>query len=76
MRNPGGYCCETDGNYSYTIDTRAATSFLTILDEKWALLDAPHGAFTAVPYLPRSLTPVAPAALPGRDLPHRPLDDE
>ncbi|MFF4607933.1 Gp19/Gp15/Gp42 family protein [Streptomyces sp. NPDC001339] len=51
LRNPSGFRSETDGNYAYTIDTRAAAGFLTILDEEWQLLGAARGAFTAVPYL-------------------------
>lgn len=51
LRNPGGYRSETEGTYAYTLDTRAAAGFLTILDDEWALLGVAHGAFTAVPYL-------------------------
>ena len=51
LRNPGGYRSETDGNYSYSLDTRAAAGFLTILDEELALLGAARGAWTAVPAL-------------------------
>ncbi|WP_329567679.1 Gp19/Gp15/Gp42 family protein [Streptomyces sp. NBC_01361] len=50
LRNPGGYRSETDENYAYTLDARAAAGFLTILDEEWALLGAARGAFTAAPW--------------------------
>ncbi len=77
LRNPGGYRSETDGNYSYTIDTRAAAGFLTILDEEWALLGAARGAFTAVSHL--GVRPHDPRHLlryPRGTGPYRPLDGE
>jgi len=38
IRNPEGYTQETDGNYSYSIDSRVASGRLSILPEEWALL--------------------------------------
>lgn len=35
LRNPDGYRTEQSGPFSYTVDTRAAAGFLTILDEEW-----------------------------------------
>lgn len=52
LRNPGGYTSETAGDYSYTIDTRAAAGYLTIPDADWALLGLNTGAFTITPALP------------------------
>lgn len=49
LRNPGGYRSETAGDYSYTIDTRAAAGYLTILDSEWRLLGVAPGAFTITP---------------------------
>jgi hypothetical protein len=38
IRNPEGYTQETDGNYSYTIDSSVASGRLMILPEEWAML--------------------------------------
>lgn len=45
LRNPDGYRSESAGGVSYTIDTRAAAGFLTILADEWLLLglSAPSG---------------------------------
>lgn len=56
LRNPDGYRSEAAGGVSYTIDTRAAAGFLTILDEEWALLGltsptSGSGAFSFGPVL-------------------------
>lgn len=56
LRNPEGYRSEGVGGVSYTIDSRVAAGFLTILDEEWALLGltAPAsrgGAFSFGPSL-------------------------
>lgn len=47
LKNPDGYRSEGAGEFSYTIDTRAAAGFLTILDEEWAELGVSRGAFAA-----------------------------
>lgn len=52
LRNPGGYTSETAGDYSYTIDVRAAAGYLTIPDTDWALLGVTAGAFTITPVMP------------------------
>jgi hypothetical protein len=57
LRNPGGYRSEQTGPFSYTIDTRAAAGFLTILDEEWRQLGV-SGAFTIDP------TPEMPTTVP------------
>lgn len=41
LRNPDGYRSESAGGVSYTLDTRAAAGFLTILADEWALLGMP-----------------------------------
>lgn len=47
LRNPGGYRQETEGEYSYSVDVRAAAGFLTVLDDEWADLGlVADGAFT------------------------------
>lgn len=38
LKNPDGYRSESMGGMSYTIDTRAAAGFLTILGEEWSFL--------------------------------------
>ncbi|MGY0063371.1 Gp19/Gp15/Gp42 family protein [Streptomyces sp. LZ34] len=77
LRNPGGYRSETDENYAYTIDTRAAAGFLTILDEEWSLLGAARGASTAVPYLdPIPHDPRHLVRYPRGTGPYLPLDHE
>lgn len=45
LRNPEGYRSEQTGPFSYTIDTRAAAGFLTILAEEWRDLGV-KGAFS------------------------------
>lgn len=51
IRNPSGYRQESDGDYSYSVDTRAAGGYLTILDSEWSLLGVTAGAFTITPKL-------------------------
>lgn len=51
LRNPDGYRQESEGGYSYTVDTRAAAGFLTVLDDEWKLLGYRDGAFTITPHL-------------------------
>lgn len=60
LKNPGGYRTETDGDYSYAIDTRAAAGFLTFLDDELSQLGA-RGAF--------NIDTVAAAGRFGRDRP-------
>lgn len=65
LRNPDGFRSESAGGVSYTIDTRAAAGFLTILADEWALLGliAPSsngGAFSFGP----SLGPARPGPVP------------
>lgn len=43
LRNPDGYRSESAGGVSYTLDTRAAAGFLTILADEWTLLGLPGG---------------------------------
>ncbi len=57
LRNPGGYRSETAGDYSYTLDTRAAAGYLTIPDSDWRLLGVRPGAFTIRPAFPRQPCP-------------------
>lgn len=45
LKNPDGYRSEGAGEFSYTIDTRAAAGFLTILDDEWAELGVSRTAF-------------------------------
>lgn len=52
LRNPGGFRSETAGDYSYTIDTRAAAGYLDIPDTDWRLLGITAGAFTIRPAYP------------------------
>lgn len=63
LRNPGGYRSETAGDYSYTIDDRAAAGYLTIPDTDWTLLGAGGGAFTIRPAFPRP-RPLPPSSRP------------
>lgn len=51
IRNPDGYAQETDGNYSYQIDSRVASGRLEILKSEWALLGVRAGAYTIRPYM-------------------------
>lgn len=58
LRNPDGYRQESEGGYSYTVDTRAAAGFLTVLDDEWALLGyRADGAFTIAPSLGAGAAP-------------------
>jgi hypothetical protein len=57
LRNPGGYRSETAGDYSYTVDTRAAAGYLTVLDDEWRLLGVSPGAFTITPAVDQSWRP-------------------
>lgn len=52
LRNPGGFRSESAGDYSYTIDTRAAAGYLTIPDTDWRLFGVTTGAFTIRPAFP------------------------
>lgn len=38
IKNPDGYTQETDGNYSYSIDSRVASGRLSLLAEEWGML--------------------------------------
>ncbi|WP_018686530.1 Gp19/Gp15/Gp42 family protein [Actinokineospora enzanensis] len=53
LRNPSGYTSETAGDYSYTLDVRAAAGYLTIPDTDWRDLgvNPRGGAFTIRPAL-------------------------
>lgn len=51
VRNPAGYRSESAGDYSYTVDTRAASGFLAVLPEEWAWLGVGNGAFTIEPHV-------------------------
>lgn len=61
LRNPDGYRSETAGGVSYTIDTRAAAGFLTILTEEWSMLGLapPTAAGKAFSFAPVLGTPTA-----------------
>lgn len=50
LRNPEGYRTEQSGPFSYTIDTRAAAGFLTVLAEEWRSL-GDGGMRTIAPYV-------------------------
>lgn len=65
LRNPDGYRSEAAGGVSYTIDTRAAAGFLTILAEEWSLLglSAPGGNGGTFSFGP-SLGPARPGPVP------------
>ncbi|MHB6907114.1 Gp19/Gp15/Gp42 family protein [Streptomyces sp. DB-54] len=52
-RNPEGYRAEGDGDYSYQLDSRAASGFLTLLPDELAMLGINRGAFTVAPATPR-----------------------
>lgn len=51
VRNPDGYRQESEDGYGYTLDTRAAAGFLTVLSDEWAQLGVRDGAFSIAPYL-------------------------
>lgn len=53
VRNPGGYRSETAGDYSYTMDSRAASGALIVLPDEWRLLGVGDGAFTIRPHTRR-----------------------
>lgn len=53
IRNPEGYTQETDGNYSYSIDSRVASGRLAILPEEWALLGYSQGVIVLSPRIKR-----------------------
>src|SRR5690606_10158648 len=53
IRNPEGYTQETDGNYSYSIDSRVASGRLSILPEEWALLGYSQGVIVLSPRIKR-----------------------
>lgn len=50
LRNPGGYRSESAGDYSYTVDSRAASGYLGVLPDEWRWLGIGDGAFTITPY--------------------------
>nr|WSZ97270.1 phage Gp19/Gp15/Gp42 family protein [Streptomyces sp. NBC_00857] len=52
-RNPDGYRAETEGDYSYQLDSRAAAGFLTLLPDELTMLGIGKGAFTIAPTNPR-----------------------
>ncbi|MEJ8652742.1 MULTISPECIES: Gp19/Gp15/Gp42 family protein [Streptomyces] len=52
-RNPDGYRAETEGDYSYQLDSRAAAGFLTLLPDELSMLGIGKGAFTIAPANPR-----------------------
>lgn len=45
LRNPEGYTQESDGNYSYSIDSRVGSGVLSVFSDEWALLGLQTGAF-------------------------------
>lgn len=47
LKNPDGYRSETMGSMGFTIDTRAAAGFLTILADEWEGLGVPANAGAA-----------------------------
>ncbi|OLT03201.1 hypothetical protein BJF90_26355 [Pseudonocardia sp. CNS-004] len=49
LKNPDGYSGETDGNYSYQINSRVASGKLEIMDDEWALLGVAQGMFVIAP---------------------------
>lgn len=51
-RNPDGFRAETEGDYSYQLDSRAAAGFLTLLPEELLMLGIGKGAFTIAPTNP------------------------
>lgn len=51
LKNPDAKRQEADGNYSYSLDTRAASGFLLITNDEWDWLGYASGAFTIVPYI-------------------------
>ncbi|SDJ74558.1 Gp19/Gp15/Gp42 family protein [Streptomyces indicus] len=51
-RNPDGYRAETEGDYSYQLDSRAAAGFLTLLPDELIMLGIGRGAFTIAPANP------------------------
>jgi hypothetical protein len=54
VRNPGGYRSETAGDYSYTMDGRAASGALQVMPDEWRLLGVGDGAFTIAPHTRRA----------------------
>ncbi|GAB3209800.1 hypothetical protein GCM10027294_25640 [Marinactinospora endophytica] len=49
LKNPDGYRQESEGNYSYSLNTAAAAGYLLVLDSEWALLGVSRGAWTITP---------------------------
>lgn len=49
LKNPEGYSQETDGNYSYSISSRASSGVLEVLPSEWGLIGIGSGAFTIGP---------------------------
>jgi hypothetical protein len=62
IRNPEGFTQETDGSYSYTVDSAVASGRLVVLDEEWSLLGLRTRVFTIAPRLD---IPAAGGAWPG-----------
>jgi hypothetical protein len=60
LRNPEGYRFEQTGPFSYSLDSRAAAGFLTILDTEWAQLG--HSAGFSIDTVPATV----PALMPYR----------
>jgi hypothetical protein len=52
LKNPEGYRSESEGTYSYSLDSRVASGFMLILDSEWEMLDFNRGAFTINPTPP------------------------
>lgn len=51
VKNPDGYSAETDGNYSYQIDSNVASGRLEVLDEEWNRLGVKATFGILNPYL-------------------------
>lgn len=62
IRNPEGYTQETDGNYSYSIDSKVASGRLSILPEEWTLLGVSRSVVLLSPAInfPAGMTEVNP----------------
>ena len=56
LRNPEGYTQESDGNYSYSIDSRVGSGVLSVFPDEWALLGLQTGAFILEPALSTPIT--------------------
>lgn len=61
LNNPDGFRSETAGGVSYTIDSRVAAGFITILDEEWTLLGVSKSSgFSVAPVLGGGLVSPSP----------------